>query len=176
VGERRDPDRTRRTVWPVAGAISCRRDVARTPSISRPVHELWGNTTLTQHKQAPASVKNREAPCSPSAAAKGVVTSDSLCKARAKKSTKCLKCYQARVVNHSAKPRASSKHCRQCEDMSWARPADRPCRCGKRFAPEIIPRPEAMQSSAGFDNVVDTGRRLVGFCTVGEMNTRVATR
>jgi hypothetical protein len=29
---------------------------------------------MTQHKQAPASVKNREAPCSPSAAAKGVVT------------------------------------------------------------------------------------------------------
>jgi hypothetical protein len=102
--------------------------------------------------------------------------SASLCKSKAKKSTHCLKCFHVGKGHRPPRNPRSSPHCRQCEDMSWARPADgSPCRCGKVFERELIERPDfGIKSSAGFDNVAFTGRRLVGFCTVGELHPRVA--
>jgi hypothetical protein len=110
------------------------------------------------------------------------MNNNSLWKARAMKSTRCIHCYKTPAHEQPKKPRKPSKYCGQCEGMSWRRPnllgvATHPCRCGKTCRPFPVERIEAsIKSSAGFDNVAETGRRLVGFCTVGEMQTRFVTR
>jgi hypothetical protein len=95
------------------------------------------------------------------------LTRKQLREARAGKSNRCKRCRKNGPAAHRA------RGCHVCEGLSWRRPRVGLCRCGGSFRQETIERPEVQSSSAGFDNVPMTGRRLVGFCTVGEMAPRI---
>jgi hypothetical protein len=52
----------------------------------------------------------------------------------------CYRCRrdEAKQRKVGEQPSRKGKSCLHCEGMSWRRPRSRPCKCGKRFAPELI--------------------------------------
>ena len=85
------------------------------------------------------------------------VSSNTLRQSKNNRAKSCSACMWQRPQHE---PKAQ-KRCKKCEGMPWRRPVDRACKCGERFEPEMIPRPEILHSNASIasDNCVISYRR-----------------
>jgi hypothetical protein len=97
-----------------------------------------------------------------------VMGAGSLFSARNRQVKHCIKCYQG-PIKHDVPP---SLYCTRCYGITDRRPRVGLCRCGESFREEVIPQPDVMRSSAGWDNIESGGR--VPCATVFE-SRRVAT-